>query len=256
MLTLLQNKRVRFFFVSVLLAVILALLSFQESFLSVFILPAASLLFLPLALGKMGGVEAITFPILPLLFSMGASLDQYLFPNFHPAAKVVGWFAFFFGTYTLLLALNVFKVSRIRKESIPLEKAAQPVVFIFAFGSAFLLMTALYKLDLGVILGSGLLFGLIFVLAADAFWFLTTRDLLERRFFAVAALLALAAVQVSLAFSFFPWKAHLRGISEATFFYSALGVSRAIFGKHLKYAIVLEYILVSLAVLILAAVIR
>lgn len=256
MFTFWRNKRFRFFLVSFFLTVILALLASQESLALVFVLPVASLLLLPLVLGRLSGVEVITFPILPILFSMGAALGQYLFPNFHPVVKAISWFAFFSGIYVLLLALNVFKVSRVRKESIPLEKAAEPVVFIFAFASAFLLLTVLYKLGLGVVWDSVLIFALVFVSAADAFWFLTTSDLIERRVFAAATLLALAVVQVSLAFSFFPWKAHLRGISEATFFYSALGVSRAYFGKHLKYAIVLEYILVSLAVFVLAAVIK
>jgi len=259
MFTFWRSKRVRFFLISLVMSAVLALLSFpqyQNYFGLMFILPFASLLVLPLALGRLGGVEALTFPVLPFFFSLGASLGQYLFPNFYPAIKVVSWAAFMGGFYILLLALNVFKVGRIRKEKIPLERAAKPVVFVFAFVSAFLLLTALYKFGLGVVLSSGLIFSLVFILTADAFWFLTTADLLERRFFAAAALLALAVVQVSLAFSFIPWKAHLRGISEATFFYSALGVSRAYFEKHLNYRIVLEYIFVSLAVFILAAVIK
>ena len=259
MFTFWRSKRVRFFLISLVMSAVLALLSFpqyQNYFGLMFVLPFASLLVLPLALGRLGGVEALTFPVLPFFFSLGASLGQYLFPNFYPAIKVVSWAAFLGGFYILLLALNVFKVGRIRKEKIPLERAAKPVVFVFAFVSAFLLLTVLYKFGLGVVLSSVLIFSLIFLLTAAAFWFLTTADLLERRFFAAAALLALAVVQVSLAFSFIPWKAHLRGISEAIFFYSALGVSRAYFEKHLNYRIVLEYIFVSLAVFILAAVIK
>ena len=86
----------------------------------------------------------------------------------------------------------------------------------------------------------------------DDFWFLNLSDLMERRFFAAAAAVGLAVVQISLAFSFFPWKAHLRGISEAVFFYAALGISRAYYEKHLKLSIAVEYILVSLAVFLFA----
>lgn len=254
-----RRKRFRFLLISFLLASLLAIQSFpqyQGELGLILALPVFSVVLLPLALGRLDGVEWLTFPVLPFSLSLGAALGQFLFPNFHPAIKAGSWGIFFAGFYVLLLALNVFKVGRIRKESIPLEKAAKPVIFIAAFTAAFLLLTALYKADFSVIPNSTLIFGLTFVLSADVFWFLTTADLLERRFFSAAALLAFAAVQVSLAFSFFPWKAHLRGISEATFFYAALGISRAYFEKHLKYTIVLEYIFVSLAVFILAAVIK
>lgn len=197
-------------------------------------------------------MEILTLSILPTLFALGASVNQYLFPNLHLLVKGLSWAIFFFCFYILLLALNVFKVGRIRGEIIPLGKAAKPVVFLAAFGVSFLLLTALYKFDLGFIPSLLGVFVLVFLLALNALWFLTVTDLLERRLFAAAGLIGMAAVQISLAFSFFPWKAHLRGLSEAVFFYAALGVTRAYQEKHLKYSIVLEYILVSLAVFLLA----
>ncbi|OGC59902.1 hypothetical protein A2890_01705 [candidate division WWE3 bacterium RIFCSPLOWO2_01_FULL_53_14] len=254
-----RKKRFRFLAVSFLLTSLLVaqtLPQYQIELFPILVLPAASLLLLPLALGRLRGVEWLTFPILPFSLALGTALGQWFFPNFHPFVKAASWLAFFTGFYLLLLALNIFKVGRSRKESIPLEKAAKPVVFMAAFAAAFLLLTALYKVGLGAILNSVLIFGLTFILATDAFWFLTTADLLERRFFAAGALLALAAVQITLAFSFFPWKVHLRGISEATFFYSALGVSRAYFEKHLKYSIVVEYILVSLTIFAISALVK
>ncbi|MEX0587455.1 MAG: hypothetical protein WD940_00040 [Patescibacteria group bacterium] len=254
-----RTKRFRFLTVSFLVTALLVaqtLPQYQAELFPVLVLPAASLLFLPLALGRLRGIEWLTFSVLPFFLTLGAVLSQGLFPNFQPVVKAASWLAFYIGFYVLLLAINVFQVGRRRKESIPLERAAKPVIFMAAFAAAFLLLTALYKLGFGFLLNSVLTFGLIFILATDAFWFLAATDLLERRFFAAGALLALAAVQIALAFSFFPWKAHLRGISEATFFYAALGVSRAYFEKHLKYPIVVEYILVSLAVLVLAALIK
>lgn len=252
---MITNKRVRFLLSSLILSGLLGLLSYplyrdNIALPVIFSFLAGILAFL--SLGRLRGVEIGTFPILPTLFALGFSLNQYFFPNLHLLVKGLSWALFFLSFYMLLLALNIFKVKRIRGESIPLEKAAKPVIFLATFGVSFLLLTALYKLELGVFLNGLVVFGMVFLLAVTALWFLTVSDLLEWRFFAAAALVAMAAVQITLAFSFFPWKAYLRGLSEAVFFYAALGVTRAYEEKHLKYSIVLEYILVALAVFIFA----
>lgn len=252
---IITNKRAKFLLASLALSGLLGFISFplyrdNIALTLVFSFGAWFLSFL--TLGRLRGVEIVTFPILPTLFALGASLNQYFFPNLHLSAKGLTWALFFFCFYTLLLALNVFKAERTKGESIPLEKAAKPVIFLATFGVSFLLLTALYKFELGVFLSMLGVFVLVFILAVNALWFLTVSDLLERRFFAAAGLVAMVAVQIALAFSFFPWKAHLRGLSEAVFFYAALGITRAYQEKHLKYSIVLEYILVSLAVFLFA----
>ena len=250
-----SNKRTRFLVSSLALSGLLVFLSsplYRDNFLwmAAFAILAGFLSFI--SLGRLEGIEIVALPILPSLFAFGVSLNQHFFPNFHPTVKGLSWVAFFACFYILLLALNVFKVERGRGERIPLEKAAKPVIFLATFGVSFLLLTALYKFELGVSLNVLVIFILVFLLTLDALWFLTIADLLEQKFFVMAGLVAVAAVQVTLAFSFFSWKAHLRGLSEAVFFYAALGVTRAYQEKHLKYSIILEYILASLAVFLFA----
>ncbi len=249
------TKRLRFLISSALLTAILIILSlsmYRDQFYLVLVPSAASILLTSLVLGGFRGVEVVTLPLLPFLFTLGTALIQYFYPNFHLFVQVAGWLVYFAVFYILLLALNVFKVEHLRAEAIPLDKAAKPAIFLLVFLVALLMLTAIYKFGFGVPTNIVMVFGLVFLLALDAFWFLTLSDLLERRFFAGAATVGLALVQISLAFSFFPWKAHLRGLSEAVFFYAALGVSRAYFERHLKLSIVLEYVLVSLAVFLFA----
>lgn len=214
--------------------------------------PFVSIPLIYLALGGLKGIEVLTFTLLPFLLSLGAVLGQFFYPNFQLYVKLLSWVTYFSVFYLLFLALNVFKVERTRAETIPLEKAAKPAIFVLTFVTAFLLLTAVYKLEIGAVGNALAVFGVVFFLALNDFWFLGLTDLLERRFFVAAAAVGVALLQISLAFSFFPWKPHLRGISEAVFFYTALGISRAYYEKHLKLSIVLEYILVSLAVFLFA----
>ncbi len=249
------SKRLKFLLFSAILTGVLVFTSlpiYRDQLGLILFFPLISIPLTYLALGGLQGVEVLTLTMLPLLLSIGASLGQYFYPNFHLYIKLFSWAAYFGVFYLLFLSLNVFKVERLRAENIPLEKAAKPAIFVLTFGSAFLLMTAIYKFEIGTVASALAIFGTVFLLALDDFWFLNLSNLLERRFFVAASAVGLALVQLSLAFSFFPWKPHLRGLSEAVFFYTVLGISRAYYEKHLKLSIVLEYILVSLAVFLFA----
>src|SRR3989344_4903843 len=205
------SKRLRFFAVSAFLAGLLALLSSYTTdnilaqFVALFLPPIFAIFLTYLTLERPGGIEIVTLLLLPAILVAGASLNQYFFPNLHLVFKLGSWLSFFSIFYLLLLSLNIFRVERVKKESIPLEKVAKPAIFLFSFLAMFLLLTVLYKLAGGV-------------------------------------------AQVSLAFSFFPWESFLRALSEGVFFYSMLGIARAYYERHLRYRIVIEYIIVALAV--------
>jgi len=253
-LSLFANKKIRFAATSALMTAALVFLSSAPYISTInwtLLMPLLALFLTYFALGRPGGIEVITLLLLPVAVSFGAGLGQYFFPNFQAALKVFLWGSFFASFYLLLLALNVFRVERLKGDKIPLERAARPASFILSFLAAFLLFTAVYKLELGVLLTAALIFGLGFLLSLNLFWFFSLTDFFEKKQFAGALVVGLGIAQISLAFSFFPWEAHLRGLSEGVFFYAILGVARAYFEKHLKYSIVLEYILLSLAVFLL-----
>lgn len=248
-----ESKKLRFAAVSILLTSLLFLLSIPPYSTQIFwvILPSLiAVVATYFVLVYPSGIEVATLLLLPLLLTFGATVNQYFFPNFHLVFKVGSWVSFFFLFYVLLLSLNIFRVERMEGESIPLEKAAKPAVFLFSFLSMFLLLTVLYRLDLGVIVNTLAVFFLGFVLSVNFFWFLTLSDLIERRFFLGAAAVGLGVAQLSIALSFFPWEAFLRGLTEGVFFYAVLGVARAYFEKHLRYRIVFEYIVLSVIVFI------
>lgn len=222
--------------------------TFLEEEVGVFLYPAVAVFLTYFALGRPKGIEVFTLHLLPAALSLGAVLNQYLFPNFSLGVKVVIWLSFLAVFYTLLLALNVFRVERLKREKIPLERAARPAIFLLSFLAAFLILTVIHKLELGVLPAGALVFFLGFSLGLNFLWFYTLTDLFERFHFIGAAVVGIGILQISLALSFFPWKGYLRGLSEGVFFYAILGIARAYYEKHLKYTIVLEYILLSLAV--------
>jgi len=251
MLGLHVSKRLRFLAVSGTLAGLLAFISlspYAGGIAFLFFPPLVALFLAYLVLGRPGGIESITLLLLPTALTLGAALSQFFFPNLHFLIKLGGWIFFGIVFYVLLLTVNIFRVERLKREKILLERAARPTVFFLFFLTAFLLLTSFYKLELGVLWGPPGVFLIGFLLALNFFWFLTLSDLFERRFFLGAAVVGGGLVQVSLAFSFLPWEVFLRGLAEGVFFYAILGVARAYFERHLRYQVVFEYILLSLVV--------
>jgi hypothetical protein len=251
------SKRVRFVLASLLLTFGLAFLSFppyNTQIYWVFLLSLLSLFVANFVIGGAVGIERFTLLVLPVSLTLGASFSQFFFPNFNSVFKAVGWVSFFLAIYATFLALNVFKVIRIKGETIPLKRAARPTVFLLSFVAAFLLLTAIHKLSLGVWLETPLVFVIGFSLSLSFLWALTASDIFVRDQMLGAFLVGVGLVQAVVAFSFHPWKAFLQGLAEATFFYALLGVSRAYLERHLKYSIVFEYIAIILVVFLLISI--
>jgi hypothetical protein len=251
------SKRVRFIFISLILTSGLVLLScppYDTQVQWIFFLALLALFFTNLILGGTSGIEKFTLLLLPATLTLGAGLSQFFFPNFTTVFKVGGWVSFFLAFYITLLALNIFKVIRLRGETIPLERVARPTAFLLSFVAVFLLLTAVYKFSYGVWIEVPLVFLIGFILSLSFLWTLTLSDLFEREHLLGSLLVGLGLAQVSIALSFYPWEAFLRGLTEATFFYALLGVARAYFEKHLKYSIVFEYAVLALIVFFVARV--
>ena len=254
----LSSKRSRFALVSLVLTIGLFLTGqpfCKNSFLWSFILAFLAIPLVNRSLGGTFGVEKITFLTLPFSLTLGVGLSQHFFPNFILLFKIFGWVVYLFSIYATLLALNIYKVVRIKRESIPLERMARPTLLIMSFLAIFLLLTALYKLSLGIWIEALLVFVIGFSLGVSFLWTHRLSDVFEKDHLLGGLLIGLSLIQVSLALSFYPWEAYLRGLTEATFFYALLGVARAYFERHLKYAIALEYIALSLAVFLVARII-
>lgn len=249
------SKRIRFIFVSAILTlglVLLSRLSVDAQLRWVYLLPLISIFLTNYAFGGTSGIERFTLLLLPACLTLGAGFSQLFFPNVTLIFRIGGWLSLFLAVYIALLALNIFKVIRVRKEPIPLGQVARPTIFFLSFVAAFLLLTAAFKLSLGVWVELPLVFLIGFVLSLSFLWLLTLSDLFEGDHLLGAFLVGTGLAQVSAALSFYPWEAFLRGLTAATFFYALLGVARVYFEKHLKYSIVFEYIVIVLAVFFLA----
>lgn len=249
--TILTSKRVRFIAVSLILTLGLVGLSlppYNTQIEWVYLLAFLAIPFTNFVLGGTAGIERFTLLFFPAVLALGAGFSQFFFPNFTLLFKIGGWVSFFLAFYISLLALNIFKVIRLRGESIPLERVARPTAFLLSFVAAFLLLTAIYKHSYGVWIEAPLVFLIGFTLSLSFLWTLTLSDLFEREHLLGSFLVGMGLTQVSIALSFYPWEAFLRGLTEATFFYALLGVARAYFERHLKYSIVFEYIAITLVV--------
>jgi len=248
------SKRARFVSASLLLTIGLVFLSrppLSSQVQWVYALAAVAVFLTDLVLGGTVGVERFSLLALPAALTLGAGLSQFFFPNITAFFEVGGWISFFLAIYSTFLVLNIFKVMRLKGESIPLQRVARPAAFLLSFVAAFLLLTSLHKLSLGVLAEALLAFLIAFGLGLSFLWTLTLSDMFEREHLCGAASVGAGLVQVCIAASFYPWETLLRGLLEAAFFYVLLGVARAHFERHLNYAIVFEYIAVVLGTFLL-----
>ncbi len=248
------SKRARFISASLLLTVGLIFLTrppYNSQVQWPYLLSLAAVFVTDFILGGTVGVERFSLLVLPAGLTLGAGLSQLFFPNVTTIFRVGVWVSFFLAIYAAFLALNVFKVVRLKGETIPLQRAARPAAFLLSFVAAFLLLISLHKLSLGIWLESLAIFLIGFVLSLSFLWTLSLADLFEKPHLWGALLVGVGLIQIFIATSFYPLRTLLRGLVEATFFYVLLGVARAYFEKHLNYAIVFEYIAVVLAIFLL-----
>jgi len=246
------SKRLRFVLVSSVLTLGLILLS-NPSIKSqwIYLFAFLSTVLADTVLGGAVGIECFGFLTLPLSLALGAGFSQYFFPNFTTVFRVAGWISFFLAYYATLLATNVFKVARIKGQTIPLVRAARPAFLLLNFVVVFLLLTALHKASIGVGWETLAVFLVGFFTSLSFLWCLSLTDFFLPSHLWGAFLVGIGLAQVSIAFAFYPWKSFLRSLAEAAFFYALLGVARTYFEKHLKYSIVIEYIATVLAILLL-----
>lgn len=248
-------KRLRFLLTSALLSVILGALvlgpysftAYHPLFFGLITLPLAYL-----ALGRLRGIENITFLIPAFFMSLGFALAFFHFPNFERIYEISFLFVLFSSFYLFFLSANIFKVSRSLGRKIPLSKSAYPAFFLLMFLITFLNLTAIYKALVPLPLQLLLIFGYIFLTSLCFIWFLSLSDLFEKRHFIAALLVAFAVFEISFAFSFsFFREDYLRAMVISSFAYGFLGLARGYFEESLSLRPFFEYgILISAVLLI------
>ena len=251
-----MSKRLIFILTSLSLTVSLALtglLSREQQVGSIFILGAGAFAFSWFALrGEFFGVEFFTLLSLPVLFAMGMGWTQYFFPNLTLFFKFILWAVNLVGFYVILLAQNIFSVTAVRP--VPLFRAARTVSFLSTLLVAFLLFTAIYKLELTV---GQQIFLVVFLSSNLGFQSLWTADIkgtFDRKVLVVGLLLGLGVGEAALGLSFLPLKSFFRAIALTTAVYIGLGVGQQYLTHGLTKKTVFEYGVTALIVgLILAA---
>ncbi|MBI3341865.1 hypothetical protein HY024_01970 [Candidatus Curtissbacteria bacterium] len=249
------NKRQRFIFMSLVLAVLLlASQTVGESlrYQTIGALTVATIFLSIFALwGELSGVKYFLLLLLPAYFVAGASLFYFLLP--------VRWltrvpFAFMFGIsiYLLMLTSNIYNVAAIR--TIALLRAAHAVGLLFSLLSTFFLGNVLFSLHLPFYLNAIGIGVIVWPLYLVGLWSYELEDFISKRVFNFALCLTLVNVEFAIALSFWPTVAINSALAMATIMYVLLGLSQFYFQERLKPRIVFEHMAVAIAVFLVIVV--
>lgn len=193
------------------------------------------------------GIEWLMIPVLPFLYTFGASLFYFLLP----ANSATLWgvtLVFGFGMYILLLTENIFSVAAVR--TIPLVRSASSVAFLFTLVTGFFLLDIIFSFRLPFWLNCFWVFMVSFLLFLQNLWSVELAETLERKVVVFSLIPALILGQLVLAVSFWPVSVALASLFLTTAVYVMLGLIQAKLTDRLFKKTVQEYLVVGLGVLI------
>src|SRR3989344_4354643 len=197
--------------------------------------------------GGLGGVEWLTAPMPPVLFTAAVGLFYILLPQAW-WAKVMIVFLFGVGQYALLLSANIFSVAAIR--TIALLRAAHAVGFVMTLLTGFFLYNTIlsFRLDFW---WQGLLVGMAtFLLLVPALWSVDLREKISADTWWFSLGLGESVGGLAVAVAFWPVTLAVASLFLTTALYVFLGISQHHFSQRLFFRTVMEYVVVGVVVLV------
>lgn len=208
------------------------------------------------------GVEWLTLPILPVLFSLGAML---LFPLLPSGFDIVGpvpvsadaslllgllvrllfLLIFVVGYYASLLTANIYNVAAIR--TIQLLRVAHSIGFLVTVAAALFLFTVVIALHLPSFLNFLLIFAITLPLSFQAIWSVNLEEKVsgQTRNYSLATAVVLG--QIAWVLSFWPVGVSIFALFLTAIFYELVGIIQYHFGERLNPRIANEFVLVAVA---------
>lgn len=185
------------------------------------------------------GVEWLTLPILPVFFSIGASLVYPLLPSeiqylpfwrmdtdsglfLSTVLRTIYLAGIFIGFYACLLSANIFNVAGVK--TIQLIRAAHSVGFLLTLVSAFLLYTVIYSLHLNSFGNFLVVFIISFPLILQAVWSINLEPYLGREVIRYTFVISLILAQLSWALSYWPVPGLVNAMVVTAASYEGIGV--------------------------------
>jgi len=208
------------------------------------------------------GIEWLTLPILPVMFSLAALLLFPLLPNnfdsvvsFTISADTGGLLAlalrmvflaiFAVGYYATVLAANIYNVAAVR--NIQLIRVAHSVGFLMTVATALLSYVVVASLHLPNFLNLIVIFAVTLPLIFQAVWSVMLEKTLGERTVAFSFLGAAIIAQVAWVLSFWPISISILALFLTAIFYEIVGIIQYHLSQRLNDKIVREFVLVTAA---------
>lgn len=192
------------------------------------------------------GVEWLTIPLLPTLFSAGVGLFYILLPP-HWLAKLLIVALFGVGQYALLLTANIFSVAAIR--TIALFRAASAVGFVMTLLTGFLLYDTILSFRFGFWIIVPLVVLISFLLLLPGLWSVELEERVSKKIISYSGWLSLMQGLLAVAISFWPVSLTVASLFMTAGMYVYLGIVQHHFASKLFKQTVWEYVTVGIVVL-------
>lgn len=194
------------------------------------------------------GIEWITLPILPTLYTMSVVLFYFLLPT-RLLTRFPIVFLFGFGYYALLLTENIYNVAIIR--TIALLRAAHTVGFLLTIATVFFLFNTLLTFHFHSFIQGSLVFLVSFPLLFQALWSIILPDKIEKRLIYYSLGLSLLIGEIAFLLAFWPVTGLVGSIFLSSAFYVLLGMGQRHFDQRLFKKEIYEFIIVGTSMFLL-----
>lgn len=205
------------------------------------------------------GLEWLTLPILPTLFSLGSLLVFPLVPMslgegdrgllLATGLRMVFLGVAAVGYYASLLTSNIYNVAAVR--TIQLLRVAHSIGFLVTVATALLLLIVVGSLHLTSFFNFVLVFALSLPLAFQSIWSISLEQTVSATTRNYSLVCALILAQIAWVLSFWPIGASIFALFLTAIFYELVGIIQFHLGEKLNRRIVNEFVIVAVIVFFL-----
>ena len=232
----------------------------------IFALSALSATILALKDEDFSGIEWLTLPILPVMFSLACVLAFPLMPagfdtifslpvtvdtSFLLATAIKVLFMAFFavGYYAALLTSNIFNIAALR--TIQLLRVAHSIGFLTTVATALLFYIVIFSLHLTSFFNFLLIFAVTLPLSFQSIWSQSLEMGIGEQTKRYSLVAALVLGEVAWILSFWPVEISIVALFLTAIFYELVGIIQYYFNERLNRRVANEFILVAIAVFLI-----
>jgi len=205
------------------------------------------------------GVEWLTLPILPVLFSMGSLLVFPLVPLtfgdgdsgllLGTGARALFLVVIAVGFYATLLTSNIYNVAAVR--TIQLLRVAHSIGFLVTVATALFLFIVVGSLHLSSTYNFLLVFLFCLPLSFQAIWSITLEEKVSVTTRNFSLVCAVVLAQIAWVLSFWPVGVSIFALFLTAIFYELVGIIQFHLGEKLNLKIVNEFVIVAVIIFFL-----